>query len=120
MWSKGQQLLDDIVGVEPVSKSYKGIDFYSIIGMQQNLIKTLQKEIAHLRQYLILATNYEDIKTIDGSFESTISDLKNISTASTERTMSKVYGIKGLVEDIMFFFKIAKPIEILSEIKKLD
>jgi hypothetical protein len=68
MWSKGQHLLNDIVGVEPPSKTYKGIDFYSIISIQQSLIKTLQKEIAHLRQYLILATNCEEIKTIDNSF----------------------------------------------------
>lgn len=49
-----------------------------------------------------------------------MSELKNMSEITAEKTMNKVYGIKSLLEDIMFSLNVSEPKEILSEIKKLD
>lgn len=36
--------------------------------MQQNVIKTLKRELTYLRQYVILVTSFDEIKPADISF----------------------------------------------------
>ena len=52
MWTLKKNMFDDLMSIEAPKKQPRSINYEKMINYQQNVIKLLQKEILHLRQYL--------------------------------------------------------------------
>lgn len=53
MRGKRHSLSNELMGIEVAKiKSFRNLDYDAIISNQQDLIKTLQKEVMYLRHYL--------------------------------------------------------------------
>ena len=109
-------------GIEVGKKPAHILNYEKVIQTQQDLIKILQKEVSYLRQYMIYVADFEETgtKEDDKNDDSSSTELTRSNSVSSEKTMKKVNGLKGLISSIMNIVEAKCPDEVLSQLKKME
>ena len=127
MRGKRLSLSSEIMGIEAPKKLTSRLDYDKIIRKQQEVIKILEKEIQHLRQYVLYIADFNEIpeehsKDIEPSTQEDIHsapETQNSSRNSSEPTPKKISGLKGIISEVMKMVEAKKPDQILTKLKEM-
>lgn len=119
MWTLKKNMFDDLMSIEAPKKQPRSVNYQKIISYQQSVIKLLEKEIMHLRQYLQYVAGLEETFNDETTDVSITNTPKNQSYPPSEKPTKKITGLKSLINEIMKIVKANSPDELLPSIRKL-